>query len=139
MTEKTIQRVLEQVYLHTIRNTYFFSHESDLLSFIDQGRGGVIEFEIKTSKSDFLADFSKENKHQNLRSLYDISDIPNQMYYVAPEGVILRRDIPEYAGLIEIRGNGLRKYPKTVIEAKRLHGEPCDVEKIRSTFFKNLR
>ncbi|APZ82881.1 hypothetical protein [Flavobacterium phage FL-1] len=63
MTEKLIQKALLRFFSshkYVFTNTYFFSNESDFLSFLSSGF--CYECEIKISRSDFKADFKKE-KH----------------------------------------------------------------------------
>ena len=81
----------------------------------------MYEFEIKRSRSDFLADFkNKESKHRFLkeRRVSQISDewkngkktgetvehilIPNRYFFVCKEGLIKPDELPEYAGLIYV-------------------------------------
>ena len=83
--------------------------------------GFMYEFEIKRSRSDFMADFrNKDYKHKKLSErdsthTYDIWKkgkrteekeirilIPNRYYFVCETGLIKAEDIPEYAGLIYI-------------------------------------
>lgn len=63
LTEKLIQKaLLSAFHSHSFKftNTYFFSNESDWLSFLPSGF--CYECEVKISRSDFKADFKKE-KH----------------------------------------------------------------------------
>ncbi len=60
MTEREIQKSLFIKYRsHKYRfaNTYFFENESDFLTYNNSGY--FYEFEVKISRSDFLADFKK--------------------------------------------------------------------------------
>lgn len=110
-SEKLIQRRLWFHFLgHRYRfiNIFFFSRNSecDFLSFYQSGY--CQEIEIKTSVSDFRADFKKAkhprmNAAMNLGFLY-IKDknIPNRFYYAVPRGLINIEDVPNYAGLIYI-------------------------------------
>lgn len=74
-------------------------------------------YEVKVSRSDFLGD----NKWQNYLSTC------NQFYFVAPRGLIDRREIPEQAGLLEVASTGsmlrtIRKAPH-----RELSDPPVDV------------
>ena len=106
----------------------------------------VHEFEIKTSKQDFLNDFNKKSKHELLEHRkrkpkkswelgYYIScpsekiyikdkmiyeTMPNYFWYVCEKGVLLLDDIPNYAGLIEICDKSWIKWTK---KAPRLHNK----------------
>lgn len=73
-----------------------------------------VEFEIKLSKSDFKADVKKErnnycwetrakefeNKHEKLACR---DCFPSKFFFVCPEGVLDKEDIPEWAGFITLR------------------------------------
>lgn len=107
LTEKNIQYKLWYLFnSHRYRflNIYFFnpSTESDFVSFYKSGY--CQEVEVKTSVSDFKADFKKK-KH---RIMIDppvchppfTPSIPNRFYFAVPEYLINVEDVPEYAGLI---------------------------------------
>jgi len=98
------------------------------------------EYEIKVTRPDFLNDAAKERfsqadrlddrkveKKHDLLMAHDPRG-PVQFWYVVPEGLIKLREVPEWAGLIEIiisPPGGWRLYEKVLIEAPRLHGEKC--------------
>lgn len=85
------------------------------------------EFEIKVSKSDFLADAKKRVRFKldkgysdwMLKSeAYSKGLMPtNYFWYVSPIGLLNRGDIPEYAGLLEVYDSGTiftaKQAPKT--------------------------
>ena len=93
------------------------------------------EYEIKTSRVDFLRDAKKENsetwrgptgsKHKRLAAK-DVRG-PVQFWFVVPEGLIRLNEVPEWAGLIEITQQSPRHHLYEVerIKAPRLHGEKC--------------
>lgn len=60
----------------------------------------LTEFEVKISKSDFKADFSKRKTpyYQKRNPRFT----PNYFYYVCPKDLIKLEDIPDYAWLIYI-------------------------------------
>lgn len=82
--------------------------------------GYMSEYEVKRSRSDFFADFKKEDKHRRLsqRNTIHVYDewkkgnktgntyerilIPNRFYYACESGLINVSEIPEYAGLVYI-------------------------------------
>ena len=98
--------------------------------FLSVSKAGLLtEYEIKTSRSDFKADFrnkpskhkrmagepisvqkynsekSNENYRKGLQAVYDeyeeLQDpFVNYFYFVCPEGLIKPEELPEYAGLI---------------------------------------
>jgi len=111
-----------------IPNTHFFEGEADLLQ-IKKKSGLVIEFEIKTSLRDFKRDFKKpkhwyfvnrfvepvanwyscngQRKHHRIAKSADEAKswtLPNKFVYVVPAGLLKPEDVPDYAGLYEVRG-----------------------------------
>ena len=87
------------------------------------------EYEVKVSRSDFLADARKykarrnvwEKKHDQLSARSP--DGPAYFWYVTPTGLLDKSDIPEFAGLIEIGRNPkidtLEEY--IIVNAPKLH------------------
>jgi hypothetical protein len=93
--------------------------ECDVFELTKSGYG--VEYEVKVSHADFLADSKKErtrsrrktnesgeflgyedyttNKHELLAGHSDTG--PSRFYYVAPAGLISREELPAWAGLIE--------------------------------------
>lgn len=67
-----------------------------------------VEIEIKITRKDFRRDKQKVKKHDIMRQIMDTdtSDqdifVPNLFFYCAPEGVIPKDEVPDYAGLLEI-------------------------------------
>lgn len=134
-SEEYIQRKLNSFFAestkkYVVENLFVFEWESDKL--IITRSGYAYEFEVKISKSDFKADFKKEDKHTILEGKkeflpsYDkILGIwkglqadnyrtsrfkkPNYFYYAVPEGLIDVNDVPEYAGLIYVLPEGEKK------------------------------
>jgi hypothetical protein len=58
--------------------------------------GMVAEYEVKISRSDFLAD-KKKSKWNYFELVTD--GCPNYFYYVCPKDLISENEIPKYAGL----------------------------------------
>lgn len=134
-SEEYIQRKLNSFFAestkkYVVENLFVFEWESDKL--IITRSGYAYEFEVKISKSDFKADFKKEDKHTILEGKkeflpsYDkVLGIwkelqadnyrtakfkkPNYFYYAVPEGLIDVNDVPEYAGLIYVLPEGEKK------------------------------
>lgn len=134
-SEEYIQRKLNSFFAestkkYVVENLFVFEWESDKL--IITRSGYAYEFEVKISKSDFKADFKKEDKHTILEGKkeflpsYDkVLDMwkglqadnyrtsrfkkPNYFYYAVPEGLIDVNDVPEYAGLIYVLPEGEKK------------------------------
>ncbi len=123
-TKQSIYKALKTFKRHaaTATECYMYSHESDMLmiSFDDK----VTEFEVKVSKSDFYADFTKEGKHKKLTLGTLEDDTPNQFYYVCPDGMIDPDSVPEYAGLLYLKVYGTQKSIKEVKKAHELHNKP---------------
>jgi len=92
--------------------------ECDVFELTRSGYG--VEYEVKVSHADFLADSKKQrtrtrrkasasgayltetvtsNKHALLESHAEVG--PSRFYYVAPAGLISRAELPAWAGLIE--------------------------------------
>lgn len=78
-------------------NTNALWHEADFVA-VNKSMY-VTECEIKISRSDFKADFKKEDKH---RGFIEKTSTVNYFYYACPEGLIKVEEVPEYAGLIYI-------------------------------------
>ena len=64
-------------------------------------------FEVKHSRSDFLSDIKNENKR---KSYLEIAD---KLYYVCPENLIKKEEMPEGCGLIYQMKNGKFKIVKS--------------------------
>lgn len=116
---------------HHFLNKYIFGSdwESDFFSVTSSGY--IYEVEVKISKSDFIADFTKF-KHRLFEGRNETSVIkeakyryskrwkkdvrrspekavnpqttkmPNKFFFACPEGLLTVDDIPEYAGLIYV-------------------------------------
>lgn len=57
-------------------------------------------YEVKVSRSDFLGELKQPNKQRSARLFSD------EFWYVAPEGLIKPEEVPDWAGLIEVRELG---------------------------------
>ena len=60
-----------------------------------------IAFEVKVSRSDFLAEMRQPEKR------LPAMEVSNEFYFVAPVGIIQREELPEHCGLIEVDEEGL--------------------------------
>lgn len=134
----------ERVYYY-VENIYCFDSyykETDLL--LVQNNKYCIDIEVKTSRSDFLADKKKIHKHSILKNGYFTVDYryggkyevnesiytnnrPNKFFYCCPENLIKISEIPNYAGLIYVLESGEIKKIK---EAKFLHKEIIEIEPV---------
>jgi hypothetical protein len=94
----------------------------------------LYEFEVKVSRSDFLADKNKGSKNGRLKfTRYEDAKrndfgVPNYFYYVCPEDLIKENEIPIYAGLYYYSDGKIRIIKK----AKRIHKSLQDKIKILS-------
>lgn len=80
---------------------YVFSDwENDVLTL---NRGGMVtEFEVKVSRSDFLAD-RKKRKFQLLDKKQAMEwSMPNRFYYACPPNLIKESELPWFAGLVYV-------------------------------------
>lgn len=145
MKESQVQKLIHTSYasrkdvMALVPNIYFFDDrtECDCLAILDSGN--TIEFEIKASRWDYLQDFKKRDKHSRMESLTDLTKIPNQFYYVCPEGLIQDEEIHMmgYSGLIYIIDKGMgKRYLKEVRKAPYLHTEKLEPHKYMELAFK---
>lgn len=125
-----IEESLRFKYLGTskylVENVYLFRYdwETDFLAV--KTNGYTYEIEIKVSRSDFLADFKKIDKHNVLSGKTNRKFKPNKFFYICPTGIITAKDLPPYAGLMYI---DYYSQITTVKEAPFLHKEILEVEK----------
>lgn len=105
------------------------------------------EYEIKLTLADFRADAHKrqcgrdargrrsvlqppEEKHRLLARR--VAHGPTRFWFVTPEGLVPRAELPEWAGLLELRDRGAGWQPHhrwgvlEVVRAPTLHRRACD-------------
>lgn len=88
---------------HICENFGHVIYEMDVASL--SKRDMLLEFEVKISRSDFLADKNKRKKYGLSKfEMYEKpfgheARCPNCFYYVCPENLISKDEIPIYAGL----------------------------------------
>lgn len=99
-----------------------YSWEIDLFSV--NPAGYTYEFEVKISRSDFLADKNKKKWTQMKGAAND--RIPNYMVYVCPDGMIKENEVPEYAGLYYFKDGEIIE----VKEPKQRHKEKKNINDI---------
>lgn len=106
--------------------------ECDLLTITRAGYAH--EFEIKVSRSDFLADFKKD-KHQIYASgacrkenpwygHHPGWEIPCSFWFVTALGIATIKDIPDYAGWLEITQSGRIKTHKVAPKIHKVKVSP---------------
>lgn len=116
MTSKDITKQLNikhsQTAQYYLSNTYLFKGaygESDFI--VINPNGYCVEYEIKISRADYKADFTKTKKHNLLKDT-SYTDKPNKFYYAVPENLISIDEIPDYAGLVYITEFGVKEIKK---------------------------
>lgn len=163
MTAKDITKALYSYYQPTnkycIQNMYLFEHHMGEEDFIVVKYNGYVNsYEVKISRADFKKDFEKKTRHQILENGWFTSDKkqfkpkeegkgyeyyypgdqiprqrPNKFFYVCPENLIKKEEIPHYAGLIYITENGgLKKIKEPIF----LHKEILEItDKLCQKFY----
>lgn len=131
MNGKTIQRHLVNYCMKrgnvlAVQNIFYWkAHESDVLALTKSGY--LNEYEAKSSRSDFLNDFNKTEKHNALAKCHRSGNLPhsnpNRFYYVCPEGLLTIDDIPDYAGLLWVEPRG---FIDEIVKAPKLHSEKIE-------------
>lgn len=66
----------------------------------------AIAFEVKVSRSDFLAEIRNPAKR------YHAMALSNQFFFVAPEGLVTTEEIPDLCGLMEVTEEGFVRIKK---------------------------
>jgi hypothetical protein len=100
MTEKDIIAVIykenRKTAKYIVPNVFYYgSWEADCLV-IDK-KLSVIEYEVKCDRKDWSAEFiDKKDKHESLSKKINCA---NKYCFICPEGLILKEEVPEYAGL----------------------------------------
>ena len=127
MNTSTIQRriikqCLQNYHFLVVKNFYFFDGwECDVMSVNRWDQ--TTEYEVKRTRSDFIADFNKKDKHFSTSNGYGC----NYFYYACPEGLIKKYDLPEYAGLIYCNNKGSR----LVKQAPILHNNKLTFDQLK--------
>lgn len=97
------------------------------------------EYEAKTTRSDFFADARKSRKIKRINKMENKHELlagrdprgPVQFWFVTPVGLVQPEEVPEWAGLIEVKDTGRSDYsiywprhvPHEVVVAPRLHNK----------------
>lgn len=101
--------------------------QQDMISV--NGRGMLIEYEVKISRSDFKRDAKKGKQHSFIDHRNDphiLQRIPNQFFYVVPEDMVSVDELPSFAGLYYI-SNGEMVLKK---QAPLLHKQKHDMNRV---------
>jgi len=154
-TEASICSTLNNKYngnsRYKLSNAFVFKQNWESDFFVLKENGYSYEFEVKISRSDFLNDKKKVDKHLILETgkyisigskgtfntqtkIWDYKEVktevaheyrPNKFYYVVPAGMISIDEIPAYAGLMYIDDYS---QITTVKEAPFIHKLKLDYE-----------
>lgn len=138
-TEETMRVYLQHFRSnprYQLNNLYVFGWESDLL-FLSKS-GVWTEIEIKVSRSDFLADLKKVEKHSILADKQNHMK-PNRFFYAVPEGLVLQDEVPDYAGLLWVMNSGCHS-TVAIKPAPSLHNHKITPEdlKLADKFYFNM-
>ena len=149
ITERDLQRTITRGrWMKTTMLANFTPRDWWECDVIEITRAGYFrEYEVKLTLADFRRDegtdrrvFPRpydqpprtEKKHQQL-ALSDPRG-PVEFWYVAPSGIIPREEIPEWAGLIEVKDHGPEASPhwrfsaSVTVPAPRLHHHKASPE-----------
>lgn len=111
----------EFCYLEEIRMGTGFSgtamRSADYVVISSNNGNDVIVFEIKASKQDFKKDVENLNKQRSAKC------ISNYFYYITPKGLLDPKEIPDWAGLLEVDLEDKFLYIYKVLSAPRRHNE----------------
>lgn len=137
MTGKEIQKLLciretQKRNLCCENVKYLFSDwENDVLSL--NANGYLVEYEVKVSRSDFLAD-RKKARFFHYDTLCSIAYTPNRFYYATPHGLIDKSELPWFAGLVYV-GDTV----DVIQKAPLMHSTCHDRKKILTKFCRVLQ
>jgi hypothetical protein len=115
LTSLTMRYCQRKGHRITLRNIYLHRmYEADVLSV----KGSRIhEYEIKRTRADFQADLRKRKHRLMRKGKYPV----NRFYYVCPDGLISKKELPEYAGLIYVNPYGSVRMQR---EARSIQKKP---------------
>jgi len=106
MSEQDVVRALRKKYgrdwilSEQVRLKGYQDSIVDVLAIRNGGKAQVRIFEIKVSRSDFLAELKNHRKRLNAMEL------ANEFLFAAPVGMIDPKELPEGCGLVEIHRGG---------------------------------
>lgn len=129
--EKSLTNIIQEAVCKSLAikgheaicENFGYNWEMDIASLSKSGM--LHEHEVKISRSDFLADKKKATKfiHYEMRNE---RSCPNYFYYVCPEDLIKKDEIPTWAGLYYYAEGEIWM----VQNAKRLHKAPANIENV---------
>jgi hypothetical protein len=122
LKESAIQYLLSRSHNHPVfPNTYVGNWEIDALYF-SASRYATF-YEIKVSKSDFLADLKKKRHQQLMKKSLSVPMKCKHFIYVIQGFDLTADEVPEYAGLIKIDKNGAMR---TIKKAPIIYNEKIE-------------
>lgn len=107
-----------------ICENFTYNWEMDIASLSKSGM--LHEYEVKISRSDFLADKKRKCVKFSHYEIRNERTCPNYFYYVCPENLIKPNEIPIWAGLYYYSDVDIWM----VKNAKKLHNTTPDIEKV---------
>lgn len=147
-----ISDVKRQIFIHhsnyqyRLFNSYIFHWESDFFAMSKQ-TNYCIEIEIKMSRQDFKADFTKtlkygiEKKHIILKDNTKLFK-PNKFAFACPEGLISPDELPPEYGLFyaQEKHNWLEciRTPKFLHKDKLLKNNHFCIQMMRKFYYRNI-
>ena len=90
---------------------------ADYLVISTNNGNDVIVFEVKVSRQDFQKDIKSINKQRTAKC------ISNYFYYITPKGLLDPKEIPDWAGLLEVDLSDTQMFIQNVLYAPRRHNE----------------
>lgn len=108
-----------------IPNFYIGIYEMDVFRLTPSEM--IYEYEIKISRSDFFNDFKKQWAGKTKHSLMETGKSAcNKFFFVVPEGLVSKAEVPKYAGLIYYTNSRMFRIEKT---APVLHKDKSKTDK----------
>ena len=86
------------------------------------------EYEVKCSRSDFFNDSLKTRGKRNKHKLLQQGKGPVQFWFVTPQGLVEKAEVPAFAGLIELVDEYGILGATEVVKAPRLHKSKTSLE-----------
>lgn len=117
-----------RMYKYHVENVYYFDWEADFMALSESGY--LYEFEIKTSYSDFKADFKKKEKHKILSAKESYIQrgntqadgwikMANKIYKEHTRGKHIKTDTINFVDINGVKGgNEVRTYRDVLINFK---------------------
>jgi len=103
--------------------------ECDVLAITKAGY--AVEYELKTTRSDFKADFKKP-KHKLFKK--GQGGQVSRFWFVVPEGLVGKDEVPSYAGLMYCSIKGKKRSLDIIKYPKRLKSKKIDTRNMRRLY-----